>query len=235
MLIGKPLLEQVCAIHEYSTDAIILPHRSKNHHIPNFSTYHPLPTPCLPTAIRFPSSAKFVTPPPPPQLGPQTEEIPELTTVVQHVSDDDENDDKQILGEVPDLVDSTLPDDIFTRLTSQGPFYPPQVSAITDAVRLGTHLSQEQQQKAQVLVIEFADVFALSIREVKPVDFTQFRLQIPQDAIFSRKVHQRPLTQPQRKYLFPVLDDMRRAGITRFILADEVKAVASTVLVQKTH
>ncbi|KAG2037031.1 hypothetical protein BDR03DRAFT_801807, partial [Suillus americanus] len=85
---------------------------------------------------------------------------------------------------------------------------PPRVSAITNAVRFGTHLSQEQQQKAQALVIEFADVFTLSIREVKPVDFTQFHLQIPQDVIFSRKAHQRPLTQPQCKYLFPVLDDM---------------------------
>ncbi|KAG1823104.1 hypothetical protein EV424DRAFT_1266963, partial [Suillus variegatus] len=123
----------------------------------------------------------------------------------------------------------------FTRLTSRGPFYPPRVKAIANAVCFGAHLDQEQLQKAQALVIEFADVFALSIREVKPVDFTKFHLQIPQDAIFSRKVHQRPLTQPQRKYLFPVLDDMRRAGITRFIPADEVKAVASTVLVQKTH
>ncbi|KAG2127186.1 uncharacterized protein EDB93DRAFT_1066481, partial [Suillus bovinus] len=115
------------------------------------------------------------------------------------------------------------------------PIYPPRVNAITNAVCFGAHLNQEQLQKAQALVIEFTDVFALSIQEVKPVDFTKFRLQIPQDAIFSRKVHQRPLTQPQCKYLFPVLDDMRRAGITCFIPADKVKAVASTVLVQKTH
>ncbi|KAG2359044.1 hypothetical protein BDR07DRAFT_1175502, partial [Suillus spraguei] len=26
MLMGKPLLEQVCAIHDYSKDAIMLPH-----------------------------------------------------------------------------------------------------------------------------------------------------------------------------------------------------------------
>jgi len=40
---------------------------------------------------------------------------------------------------------------------------------------------------------------------------------------------------PQCEYLFPVLDDIQKAGITRFIKSDEVKAVASTVLVQKTH
>lgn len=253
MLIGKPLLEQVHVIHEYSADAIILPHRTSYHCIPNFSAYCPLPIPCLPMAIQFPSSSKFVTS----QVStsnkptahsinniqvhkvsspsePHIEEPPELIAKVQHVDNKDDEDDKQILGEVPDLVDSALPDDIFTRLTSRGPFYSPRVNTISNAVHFG-HLSQEQLQKAQALVVEFADIFVLSIREVKPVDFTKFHLQIPQDAIFSRKVHQRPLTQPQRKYLFPVLDDMRRAGITRFIPADEVKAVASTVLVQKTH
>jgi hypothetical protein len=102
-------------------------------------------------------------------------------------------------------------------------------------VRFGPHLNQEQLCKARELVKEFADVFALSIREVKPVDFIKFRLQIPEDATFSKKVHQRPLTKPQREYLFPVLDGMRRVGIIRFIPADEVKAVVSTVLVQKTH
>ena len=35
--------------------------------------------------------------------------------------------------------------------------------------------------------------------------------------------------------MFPVLDKMRKAGITQFIPADEVKAIASTVLMQKTH
>ncbi|KAG2738036.1 hypothetical protein P692DRAFT_20645017, partial [Suillus brevipes Sb2] len=125
--------------------------------------------------------------------------------------------------------------DIFTRLTTRGPFYQPRVDAIVEAVRFGSHLNQEQSLQVRELVKEFADVFALSIREVKPVNFIKFRLQIPQDAVFSKKVQQRPLTKPQREYLFPVLDDMRRAGITRFISSDEVKAVASTVLVQKTH
>jgi hypothetical protein len=73
------------------------------------------------------------------------------------------------------------------------------------------------------------------VQEVKPVDFMKFRLQIPPEATFTKKVHQRPLMRPQREYLFPVLDDMREAGITRFINSDEVKAVVSTVLIQKTH
>jgi hypothetical protein len=59
MLIGKPLLEQVQAIHDYSSDAILLPHGNSLHQISNFTEYRPLPTPCLPTAIRFPSTTTF--------------------------------------------------------------------------------------------------------------------------------------------------------------------------------
>ncbi|KAG2746618.1 hypothetical protein P692DRAFT_20673037, partial [Suillus brevipes Sb2] len=125
--------------------------------------------------------------------------------------------------------------DIFTRLTKHGPFLPARVEAVVNAVRYGDYLTEDQRTQARALVAEFADVFALSVREVKPVDFIKFRLQIPPDATFTKKIHQRPLTKPQREYLFPVLDDMQEAGITRFIKSDEVKAVASTVLVQKTH
>ncbi|KAG1835437.1 hypothetical protein EV424DRAFT_1270560, partial [Suillus variegatus] len=84
----------------------------------------------------------------------------------------------------------------FTRLTTHGPFYPPRVETIVNAVRYGAHLNEEQLQKSRELVAEFADVFALSIREVKPVDFIKFRLQIPQDATFSKRIYQQPLTKP---------------------------------------
>ncbi|KAG0702619.1 hypothetical protein DFH29DRAFT_791935, partial [Suillus ampliporus] len=123
----------------------------------------------------------------------------------------------------------------FTRLTACGPFYPPRVEAIVNAVKYSPHLNEEQLRKSHELVMEFADVFALSIRKVKPVDFVKFHLQIPQNTTFLKKVHQWPLTKLQREYLFPVLDDMRCAGITHFIPSDEVKVVASIVLVQKAH
>lgn len=236
MLIGKPLLEQVRAVHDYSLDTITLPHQDSLHRIPNFTTYRPFPVPCLPTAVKFPSASTFTLPQTANNSLLTTEspkEQAEIISDVQHI--DEAEDNKPLLGEVPDLSDSTLPNDIFTRLTTRGPFYQPRVDAIVEAVRFGSHLNQEQSLQVRELVKEFADVFALSIREVKPVNFIKFRLQIPQDAVFSKKVQQRPLTKPQREYLFPVLDDMRRAGITRFISSDEVKAVASTVLVQKTH
>ncbi|KAG1756662.1 uncharacterized protein EDB91DRAFT_1041514, partial [Suillus paluster] len=118
---------------------------------------------------------------------------------------------------------------------SPRPFYPPWVEMIMNTVRYGPQLMDDQCTTAHNLVTEFMDIFALSTREVKQVNFVKFQLSIPPDTVFSKKIYQHPLTQPQREYLFPVLDEMRKAGIMWFIPADEVKAVASTVLVQKTH
>jgi hypothetical protein len=157
------------------------------------------------------------------------------TTILETYHVDSADNSRTVLGEVPDLSHPALPDDIFTRLTMHGPFYPPRVETIVNMVRYSAHLNEEQLQKSCELVVKFTDVFALSIQEVKPVDFIKFCLQIPQDATFSKRVHQWPLTKPQREYFVPVLDNMRCAGITCFIPSDEVKPVASTVLVQKAH
>ncbi|KAG1834277.1 hypothetical protein EV424DRAFT_1310615, partial [Suillus variegatus] len=54
------------------------------------------------------------------------------------------------------------------------------------------------------LAAEFVDVFVLSVREVKLVDFIKFCLQIPLGTTFSRKIQQRPLTKPQHEYLIPI-------------------------------
>ncbi|OAX32439.1 hypothetical protein K503DRAFT_657628, partial [Rhizopogon vinicolor AM-OR11-026] len=94
---------------------------------------------------------------------------------------------------------------------------PARVEAVVNTVRYGEQLTEAQCTTAQVLVAEFADVFALSLREVKPIDYIKFHLRIPPGTEFSKKIHQRPLTKPQHKYLFPILNDMRQAGITRFI------------------
>ncbi|KAG0699883.1 hypothetical protein DFH29DRAFT_808422 [Suillus ampliporus] len=78
-----------------------------------------------------------------------------------------------------------------------GPLYPPQVEMIMNTVRYGPQLTDDQCTIACSLVVEFVDAFALLTREVKQVDFVKFRLSIPLDAVFSKKIHQRPLTQPQ--------------------------------------
>jgi hypothetical protein len=191
--------------------------------------YCPLPHPCLPSAIQFPSITTFnhssLSLPHTNLVDSDSHNILYVQNLSEHTSDTDaqantftqslqpaslveeephsvleiEDTGQPILiGEVPDLSVVTLPKDLFTRLTESGPFVPARVEAIVNAVRYGDHLTGEQQIQAQALVAEFADVFTLLVREVKPVDFIDFCLQIPPDATFTKKVHQRPLTKPQR-------------------------------------
>ena len=62
-------------------------------------------------------------------------------------------------------------------------------------------------------IAEFVDTFALLVREVKPVDFIKFRVDIPEDVVFPLKVNQRSLTKAQKEFYLPLLDEFEAAGI----------------------
>ncbi|KAF8125034.1 hypothetical protein EV363DRAFT_1402786 [Boletus edulis] len=94
----------------------------------------------------------------------------------------------------------------------KGPFYPPRVKKIIDSVTIGP-LATEEQNQVRNLITEFADVFALSVREVKPVDFIKFRLNIPKDVEYPTK----------KEWYYPVLDDFVTAGVLKAIRPDEPK------------
>ncbi|QRW01027.1 Retrovirus-related Pol polyprotein from transposon opus [Ceratobasidium sp. AG-Ba] len=100
-------------------------------------------------------------------------------------------------------------------------------------VTIGNDLSLEQKGKVENLVREFADVFALSLSEVSPVDFIQHCLDIPEGVPFPRQAGQKRLTEPQRKWLYKVLDDMEDAKIVAKVPQDEVAAVSPTNVVPK--
>ena len=76
-------------------------------------------------------------------------------------------------GEVPLPPQSAPYDEIFTRLTKEGPFYPPRVNAILDIVQIGA-ISPDESIKVRALIREFADVFALSVKEVKPISTIKY-------------------------------------------------------------
>ena len=80
-------------------------------------------------------------------------------------------------------------------------------------VTIGDNLSPDERQKVQELVRSFADIFTLSVSKVKVVDNATHRLDIPADTTFPMKVHQRPLTPPQRRYLYDSIDTMLKAGV----------------------
>jgi transposase InsO family protein len=108
------------------------------------------------------------------------------------------------------------------------------VDAILDAVHIG-NITLEESETVRNLLREFADVFALSVKEVKPLPSIKYRLNIPEDATFSVKANQRPLNQAQKVFYFPKLEEFVNAGVLRPIHASQVKAVHPTVLAQKAH
>ena len=185
MLIGKPLLEQVKATHNYGTDSISLPINNTHYCIYNFAPHQILPYPFLPTAISLPVHTHFSSPP------TNNEHINvHLTMAEKTLPHPSQN--------IPGDVSSPLPpvpnNEIFTRLTDEGPFYPPRVEAILNMVQIG-NITPDKLTKVCNLLQEFADVFALSIKEVKPTSPTKYQLRVLEGTTFSVKANQQPLNQ----------------------------------------
>ncbi|QRV90579.1 Retrovirus-related Pol polyprotein from transposon [Ceratobasidium sp. AG-Ba] len=113
------------------------------------------------------------------------------------------------------------------------PFEAAQVTEVLSKIKIGMDLSPKQLESVQNLVREFADVFALSLLEVLPVDFIQHRLDIPAGTSFPRRAGQKRLTEPQRRWLYKVLDDREQAKIVAKVPQDQVAAVSPTNVVPK--
>jgi Reverse transcriptase (RNA-dependent DNA polymerase) len=122
---------------------------------------------------------------------------------------------------------------LFTRMTE--PHKPERIQEIQRLVTIGDDLSPEQTEKARQLISDFADIFALSVSEVKTVENAIHHLDIPTEATFSLKVHQKPLTPPQRRYLYDSIDTMLEAGVIEACKPEDVKCISPTTLAQKTH
>jgi hypothetical protein len=104
----------------------------------------------------------------------------------------------------------------FTRATD--PHNPRRVAEILKNVSVGTDLSDEQRGQVHDLLSEFADCFALSVREVLPIPGAEHRMHIPPDIVFPKKIpHQRQLTEAQRMYLSNAIDELVKADIIKTI------------------
>lgn len=232
MLIDKPLLEQLHAVYDYTADTITLTvegatvattiHNFAKRSLNTNTLPAPLPS-SPPTANHTKVCATTNNP------------IPNIQLVDTFLACED--DPVQQSGDVFTVSNSPLNDDldtIFTRLKEKGPFFPPRVAKILDLITLGL-LSTKEHNKVTDLVLEFADIFALSVQEVKPVDSITFHLNIPKDKDYPVKVNQCPLTQAQKEWYFPVLDDFVVADVLREIRPNDIKAAHPMVLAQKAH
>ncbi|QRV76999.1 Retrovirus-related Pol polyprotein from transposon [Ceratobasidium sp. AG-Ba] len=113
------------------------------------------------------------------------------------------------------------------------PFDETQVTEVLSKIKVSTDLLPKQLKSVQNLVREFADVFALSLSEVTPVDFIQHCLDIPAGTAFPRQAGQKRLTEPQCKWVYRVLDNMEQAKIVTKVSQDQVAAVSPTNAVPK--
>jgi transposase InsO family protein len=166
------------------------------------------------------------------QLKNPNQTQPKIATPICVVTEEPTEEENEQLTEVntEGLRNNT---DIFTRMTQ--PHKPERVQELLRLIKIGDDLSPEQRQQVTELITSFADVFALSVSEVKIVENAVHHLDIPQDASFSMKVHQKPLTPPQRRYLYDSIDTMIEAGVIEACKPEDVKCCSATTLAQKTH
>ncbi|KAG6839380.1 hypothetical protein C0991_003172 [Blastosporella zonata] len=142
-------------------------------------------------------------------------------------------DGAEVPGEAFTAGSTTAGSGMFTRRTD--PFQAKRVAEILRLVKRGEDLSAIQDEAVTKLIKRYADIFALSINEVLPVKGAVHTLDIPAGASFSRKVHQKPLTPPQRVYLHEKIDEMLAAGVIKQCEPGQVKCVSGTTLAQKAH
>lgn len=134
-------------------------------------------------------------------------------------------------AEVP--TDGLEKNPIFTRHTD--PFSPKRVDEVLKQVTIGEDLLSDERRQVIDLISSYADCFALSVSEVCQAEGAVHRINVPEGATFSRKIQQRPLTPPQRKYLNEKIDEMLAAGVIEACHPSQIKCVSPTTLAQKAH
>jgi hypothetical protein len=154
-----------------------------------------------------------------------------LADNVWTIQDAPESDDQDTLQPEIDLDEDTS---LFTRTTD--PHNPRRVAEILKKISVGTDLSEEQHGKVRELLSEFADCFALSVREVIQIPGAEHWMHIPPNVTFPKKIpHQQQLTEAQRTYLSDAIDELVKADIVETIRPEDVKCVSPITLSQKTH
>ena len=113
------------------------------------------------------------------------------------------------------------------------PFGENRVKKILKAVEIGEAVTEEERGKVEELLKKYADVFALDVREVLPVDWSSHKLKVDLDAKLPKNTHQSTLTEAQRDWYYDMLDTMEEGGVIARVEVDFVQCVSHTKLVLK--
>lgn len=158
---------------------------------------------------------------------------PQIATQICTITEDDQHMDEEELSAEINVETAREDTNLFTRRTH--PYKPERVAEVLRLVTIGNDLNKDEQLKVRHLISSFADIFALSVHEVYQVEGAIHRLDIAPNTTFSKKVHQKPLTPPQRQYLYKSINTMLEADIIEPCAPEDVKCVSPTTLAQKTH
>lgn len=125
-----------------------------------------------------------------------------------------------------DRGDNTSP-----RLTN--PFTEEHVEEILQKIAIGPDLTTEQRNEVKALICDYADIFALSLSEVKVINWYKHHLNVDPTVKLPKKTAQRPVTEAQKDWFHSILDEMENAHVIQRVPGDFIKALSSTNLQPK--
>ena len=108
-----------------------------------------------------------------------------------------------------------------------------RVKEILEKVEIGKDVTEEQRQKISDLVKEYADVFALTMSEVRVVNWYKHHLTVDPEVKLPTRVSQRPITENQKDWFYHTLDEMEAAHVVQRVPGDFIKNLSSTNLQPK--
>lgn len=115
----------------------------------------------------------------------------------------------------------------------QEPFAKKRIAEILEKIEIGNDLTQDQRERVETLVSEYADIFALSLSEVLYVDWYTHKLNFDPETKFTTKINQRPVTEAQKGWFNEILDDMEKAHVIQRVPGEFIKNLSSTNLAPK--
>ena len=255
LLVGKPLLEQFRAVHNYGNDTICLPNDNGKDDIlinsqpetlediaqplqedkktPPAQT--PLVNHAKPQQTEETNTAISTTIPPEGKRKGRCSKEKSRRTERNKTQGPSFWDVVWTVGETTLNTEGDLQPEVDVRgdnllfMRQTNPFRLERIAEIIKQVKIGPDVSAEEQQ--QITAMLFADCFALSVREVFPIPGAEHRINIPPNATFPKRVpHQKPLSENQRAYLHNAMNELIAADIIERIRPEDVKCCSPITL-----